>query len=98
MRKIFYHYNLGHVNLTLSFENGDFDFKCLPIQAIMINAFDEQKIKDNRNGISSEELSNELKIPHNVLKQKMSFWVHKGVLKESRMTKNAASIRRLYSF
>jgi hypothetical protein len=28
----------------------------------------------------------------------MSFWVHKGVLKESRMTKNVASIRRLYSF
>lgn len=53
MRKIFYHYNLGHVNLTLSFENGDFDFKCLPIQAIMINSFDEEKIKDHKNGISS---------------------------------------------
>lgn len=28
----------------------------------------------------------------------MSFWVHKGVVKESRMNKNTVSIRRLYSF
>lgn len=24
MRKIFFHYNLGYVNLTLYFDNGDF--------------------------------------------------------------------------
>lgn len=45
MRKVHFHYNLGHVNLTLSFKNGDFDFKCLPIQAVMINFFDETKIR-----------------------------------------------------
>ena len=55
MRKIIWHYNLGHVNITLSFKNGDFDFKCLPIQAIMISYFDESKMKDS---ITSEELSN----------------------------------------
>jgi hypothetical protein len=38
-----------------------------------------------------------LKVAHNVLKQKMSFWVHKGVLKESRLARNAASLRRLNS-
>lgn len=27
----------------------------------------------------------------------MSFWVHKGVIKETRSTKNAASLRRLNS-
>ena len=54
MRKIHYHFNLGHVNLTLSFKNGDFDFKCLPIHAVMINYFDEDKLKDLVNGISSE--------------------------------------------
>ena len=54
MRKIFYHYNLGHVNLTLSFDNGDFEFKCLPLQAILISAFDETKMKDPRGGLSSE--------------------------------------------
>ena len=45
MRKIFFHYNLGHVNLTLSFDNGDFPFKCSPIQAVLINYFDEDRIK-----------------------------------------------------
>jgi anaphase-promoting complex subunit 2 len=53
MRKIHYHFNLGHVNLTLSFKNGDFEFKCLPIHAVMINYFDEDKLKDSMNGISS---------------------------------------------
>jgi anaphase-promoting complex subunit 2 len=54
MRKISFHYNLGHVNLTLTFDNGSFDFKCLPIQAIMITYFDESKIKDINLGVSSE--------------------------------------------
>lgn len=54
MRKIHYHNTLGHVNLTLSFKNGDFDFKCLPIHAVMINYFDEDKMKDAHNGISSD--------------------------------------------
>ena len=58
MRKIFFHYNLGYVNLTLSFDNGDFPFKCLPLQALMITYFDESKMKDSKQGISSEELSN----------------------------------------
>lgn len=28
----------------------------------------------------------------------MSFWVHKGVVKETRMARNAMSLRRLNSF
>jgi anaphase-promoting complex subunit 2 len=40
MRKIQFHYNLGHVNLTLSFKNGDFDFKCMPVHAILISNLD----------------------------------------------------------
>jgi anaphase-promoting complex subunit 2 len=58
MRRIFFHYNLGHVDLTLTFDNGPFDFKCLPLQAILISYFDEGKLRDAKNGISSEELSN----------------------------------------
>lgn len=54
MRKITFHNNLGHVNLTLSFENGNFQFKCLPLQAILISALDETKMKDPKNGVSSE--------------------------------------------
>ena len=80
MRKMQYHYNLGHVNLTLSFKNGDFPFKCLPIHAVMIRFFDEDHMRET-NGISSEELANLLHLTPNVVKQKMSFWVHKGVIK-----------------
>ena len=97
MRKIYFHYNLGHVNLTLSFENGDFEFKCLPIQAIMIIYFDEDKMKDPKNGVSSEELSSELHISQNIVKQKMSFWVHKGVVKETRVAKQGLSLRKMAS-
>lgn len=57
MRKINFHYNLGHVNLTLTFNNGKFDFKCTPIHAILINCFDESKIKNKQQGVSSEEIS-----------------------------------------
>ena len=32
-------------------------------------------------GMSSEELSNWLAISQGMIKQKMSFWVHKGVVK-----------------
>ena len=81
MRKIQYHNSLGHANLTLTFKNGSFDFKCLPIHAVIINYFDEDKMKDAHNGISSEELSASLHVAPNVIKQKMSFWVHKGVIK-----------------
>ena len=42
MRKLIWHTNLGHVNLSLSFDNGDFEFKCLPIHAVLIGYFDEQ--------------------------------------------------------
>ena len=41
MRKLIWHSNLGHVNLSLSFDNGEFDFKCLPIHAILIELFDD---------------------------------------------------------
>lgn len=81
MRKIIFHYNLGHVNLTLSFDNGPFDFKCSPIQAVLITYFDEEKMKEYKNGVSSEDLSNELQIPQNLVRQKMSYWVHNGVVK-----------------
>jgi anaphase-promoting complex subunit 2 len=39
MRKIDLHHNLGIVKLSLSFENGDFIFKCQPIHALLILLF-----------------------------------------------------------
>jgi len=41
MRKLIWHNQLGFVNLSLTFDNGEFDFKCLPIHAILISYFDE---------------------------------------------------------
>ena len=55
-------------------------------------------MRDPKNGVSSEELSNELQIPQNLVKQKMSFWVHKGVVKETRHAKHGMSLRRVNSF
>ena len=98
MRKIHYHYNLGHVNLTLSFRNGDFDFKCMPIHAMMISCFDEAYIGNKEMGMSSEELSNWLGISQGMIKQKMSFWVHKGVVKENRLPRQGLSLKRITSF
>ena len=101
MRKIFFHYNLGHVNLTLTFDNGSFDFKCMPVHAMLINSFDDSKIKNKSLGISSEELSTDLNLPQNLIKQKMSFWVHKGVIKETRGQNKQSlgpSLRRINSF
>lgn len=98
MRKIHFHYNLGHVNITLTFKNGSFDFKCMPVHAMMISYFDEEELKNREMGISSEELSSWLYISHNSVKQKMSFWVHKGVLSETRVPKQGLSLRRINSF
>ena len=42
MRKLIWHHSLGWVDLNLEFENGSFDFKCLPTHAILISYFDEQ--------------------------------------------------------
>ncbi len=36
MRKLIWHTSLGNVNLSLTFDNGEFEFKCLPIHAMLI--------------------------------------------------------------
>jgi hypothetical protein len=70
----------------------------MPIHAILINCFDDTKIKDKSQGVSSDDLSNHLNLPQNIVKQKMSFWIHKGVVKETRMPKQGLSLRRMNSF
>lgn len=67
MRKLIWHTNLGHVNLSLTFDNGEFDFKCLPVHAFLISYFDESKF-NVKFGVSSEFLANETKIPHQIIK------------------------------
>ncbi|KRX01026.1 Cullin homology [Pseudocohnilembus persalinus] len=58
-RKLKLHPNLGYVNLTLSFDNGDFDFKCPPIQALLISYFDETKY-NIKSGLTAQWLSQQL--------------------------------------
>ena len=41
MRRLLWHHELGSVTMTLSFDNGDFDFRCLPIHAALLDHFDE---------------------------------------------------------
>lgn len=41
MRKLIWHYQLGCVDLTLEFDNGSIDVKCLPIHAVLISYFDD---------------------------------------------------------
>ena len=61
MRKMDLHNNLGTVTLQLSFDNGDFQFKCQPIHAGLILYFGEEDLNDNE-GITPEQLSKELGI------------------------------------
>ena len=75
------HNNLGTVTLNLSFDNGDFQFKCQPLHAALILYFGEEDLKDNE-GVTPEKLSKELDISVSLVKQKMMFWVHNGVIKE----------------
>ena len=42
MRKMDLHNNLGTVTLSLSFDNGEFSFKCQPIHAVLILYFGKQ--------------------------------------------------------
>jgi len=42
MRSLLWHPNLGKMKVKLSFENGDFEFLCFPIQGILIHYFDEK--------------------------------------------------------
>jgi len=67
MRKLIWHTNLGHVDLTLTFDNGEFEFKCLPIHAYLISFFDESKF-NVKFGVSSEFLTTETEISHTLIK------------------------------
>jgi anaphase-promoting complex subunit 2 len=83
VRRMAWHFELGSVDIELTFANGAFPFRCLPIHAVLIAALDERV---NPLGLSSEALGKELGLPVSYIKQKMSFWVYKGVVRESKAT------------
>jgi anaphase-promoting complex subunit 2 len=83
MRKLNWHNTLGSVDLTLTFDNGDFPFKCLPAHAVLLSYFDENYLKGHKgDGLTLELLSSEVSWPPAFVKQLMTFWVHKGVINE----------------
>ncbi len=56
-------------------------------------------MKDNQ-AVSSEYLAKELEIPQSAVKQKMSFWIHKKVVREHKQLsklnrENSTSIRKM---
>jgi len=91
MRKLIWHHSLGSVDLALEFDNGEFNFKCLPTHAILIGYFDDRV--NPRQGVALDFLANELSMPANTVRQLMSFWVHKGVVQEKKSSQNSGSNR-----
>jgi len=97
MRKLIWHHSLGSVDLSLEFDNGEFNFKCLPTHAILISYFDD-RINPNQ-GVALDFLASELKMPENTIRQLMSFWVHKGVVQERKsQTSGGNSVKKNAQF
>lgn len=44
MRNLLWHYELGSVTIQLTFDNGDFEFRCLPVHAALLEHFDESSM------------------------------------------------------
>lgn len=61
-----------------------------------------ERLRTDRNdtGLSIETLAKELNLPQTVIKQRMSFWVHKMVIREGRAfaANKGPQLRRMNSF
>ena len=94
LSEINYLSNLGNVELTLTFDNGSFKFNVTPIHAAIISLFN-----DTEDRLTDEFLAEKLSITTTQLKEKISYWVMKGVLIEKQvksriaehMSKNSAT-------
>lgn len=78
-RKLNYYTNLGYVDLTLTFKNGEFNFKVSQLAALIITMFNELNREDS---LTCEVISEKLHSNISVVKRKINFWVSKGVLNE----------------
>ena len=88
LRNLIYRQNIGNVNLTLSFQNGDFNFNVTPVQATIIQLFggeDEEIVSKSLSELQtmlSSESDQKLNLSREDLKKGCNFWVSKGVLVE----------------
>jgi anaphase-promoting complex subunit 2 len=89
LRTLKFHTSLGSVNINLTFSNGSFKFKVLPIQAAIISLFD-----DTKKALSSDFIAKTLEVPLGYLRKKIMFWVCKGVLIQSKSTFSSRILRK----
>jgi anaphase-promoting complex subunit 2 len=73
--------NIGHVDLTLTFDNGNFDFRVSPLTAMIIKMFDEVD-ESSFKSYSIDYISDKLNCSINDVKKKIGFLINKGVLSE----------------
>jgi len=78
-RKLNYYTNLGYVDLTLSFQNGEYNFKVSQLSALIISMFNELKKEES---LTCDEMCEKLHSNSSLVKRKLNFWVSKGVLNE----------------
>ena len=77
--------NMGHIELTLTFDNGSFTFNVAPIHAAIISLFN-----DTNDKLTDELLAEKLSITTTQLKESIAFWVMKGVLIEQQVKSRIA--------
>nr|XP_002124151.1 anaphase-promoting complex subunit 2 [Ciona intestinalis] len=68
---------VGMVEIEIELNNKKLEFKVPPLQATIISHFEETETW------TLAELSDKIKVPPTVLRRKMSFWMQRGVLKQS---------------
>lgn len=79
--------NIGFVDLSLTFDNGTFNFRVTPLSALIINMFNETNSNTYKN-YTVEYISDKLNCSVNDVKRKLNFWVNKGVLSEKSNSNN----------
>ena len=80
-RNLNFYSNVGYVNLTLFFKNGEFNFIVTPLSAMIIKMFDEENKKYFKI-FNIDYIANVLQADIEDVKKSINFWVIKGVLNE----------------
>ena len=80
-RNLNFYSNVGYVNLTLFFKNGEFNFIVTPLSAMIIKMFDEEN-KNFFKLFNIDYIANVLQADIEDVKKSINFWVIKGVLNE----------------
>jgi hypothetical protein len=95
-KKLKYYQNLGSVTIDLDFPSGSHEFKCQPIQALIMSFFSEDSplseefnITLDPKKIKLSTISQCLQASPAYIKKKMYFWIHNGVIIEKKIVGKA---------